>query len=87
MRDIENIRTQFPTPAATLAAACGGAAVGVHQFDRVEALIEAEVDVLVVDTAHGHSEPTCQTVAPVKERIRHRRDRGQHRDRRMARRT
>ncbi|MBF0623988.1 MAG: IMP dehydrogenase [Magnetococcales bacterium] len=35
-----------------------GAAVGVNREDqrRVQALLEAEADVLVVDTAHGHSQ-------------------------------
>ncbi|MEM7754364.1 MAG: IMP dehydrogenase [Planctomycetota bacterium] len=66
MRDIERL-DQFP-------AACVddrgrlrcGAAVGVHQMDRVEALIAAEVDVLVVDTAHGHSENVIETVRAIK---------------------
>jgi len=43
-----------------------GAAVGVHQFDRVAALIEAEVDVLVVDSAHGHSRNIMETVRWIK---------------------
>ena len=33
-----------------------GAAVGVHDYERAGSLIEAGVDVLVVDSAHGHSE-------------------------------
>jgi len=45
-----------------------GAAVGVRQFERVEALIAAGVDVLVVDTAHGHSENVVETVREVKSR-------------------
>ena len=32
-----------------------GAAVGVNEFDRVDKLINAGVDVLVVDIANGHS--------------------------------
>ncbi len=32
-----------------------GAAVGVHDYERVENLIHKGVDVLVVDSAHGHS--------------------------------
>ncbi len=43
-----------------------GAAVGVHQYDRVEALIAAEVDVVVVDSAHGHSANVIETVKRVK---------------------
>ena len=33
-----------------------GAAVGVHDYERAESLIQAGVDVLVVDSAHGHSQ-------------------------------
>src|SRR5205807_2742725 len=32
-----------------------GAAVGVHDYERASSLIQAGVDVLVVDAAHGHS--------------------------------
>lgn len=45
-----------------------GAAVGPGQMDRVEALIAAEVDVLVVDTAHGHSENVLNAVREIKGR-------------------
>jgi IMP dehydrogenase len=44
-----------------------GAAVGVKQFDRVEALIEAGVDVIIVDTAHGHSANVINTVREIKK--------------------
>ncbi len=44
-----------------------GAAVGVHEYERVAALIEAGVDFLVVDTAHGHSRNVLDTVAAVKK--------------------
>ncbi|MBN1818312.1 MAG: IMP dehydrogenase [Sedimentisphaerales bacterium] len=45
-----------------------GAAVGPHDFERIEALIEAEVDVIVVDTAHGHSQNVLDTVREIKKR-------------------
>ncbi|MGP1346632.1 MAG: IMP dehydrogenase [Phycisphaerales bacterium] len=45
-----------------------GGAVGVHQYDRVQALIDAEADVIVVDTAHGHSKNVIDTVRAIKER-------------------
>src|SRR5216684_4106490 len=32
-----------------------GAAIGVHEYERADSLIKAGVDVLVVDSAHGHS--------------------------------
>jgi len=44
-----------------------GAAVGVHDHERIEALIAQNVDVLVVDTAHGHSKNVIETVKWVKE--------------------
>ena len=45
-----------------------GAAVGVTPdvLDRVAALVEAGVDFVVVDTAHGHSEGVLNTVERVK---------------------
>jgi IMP dehydrogenase len=43
-----------------------GAAVGVHQLERVASLVAAEVDVLVVDTAHGHSENVLDSVRAIK---------------------
>jgi IMP dehydrogenase len=43
-----------------------GAAVGVFDFERAEGLIRNEVDVLVVDSAHGHSSNVLQTVKEIK---------------------
>ncbi|RYH03631.1 IMP dehydrogenase [Salipiger sp. IMCC34102] len=45
-----------------------GAATGVGDagFARSEALIDAGVDMIVVDTAHGHSEGVSQAVARIK---------------------
>jgi IMP dehydrogenase len=45
-----------------------GAAVGVHDYERAESLIRAGVDVLVVDSAHGHSRNVLETVAEIKRR-------------------
>jgi IMP dehydrogenase len=45
-----------------------GAAIGVRDLERAESLIRAGVDVLVVDSAHGHSTNVEQTVAEVKRR-------------------
>ncbi len=39
--------------------------VGVDAFDRAQALIEAGADVLVVDTAHGHSRGVVEMVARI----------------------
>jgi IMP dehydrogenase len=45
-----------------------GAAVGVMDYDRIEALLEKGVDVLVVDSAHGHSKNVVDTVKEIKRR-------------------
>ncbi len=67
MRDIDRVQ-QFPNavrdPRGRLRV---GAAVGVKDRDRVKALIKAEVDVIVVDTAHGHSKNVLEMAAWVKE--------------------
>ncbi len=44
-----------------------GAAVGVHDLDRVGKLLEAGCDVVVVDTAHGHSKNVIETVKAIKK--------------------
>lgn len=47
-----------------------GAAIGVTAdvFDRLDALIKAKVDVVVIDTAHGHSQGVLNKVKEIKER-------------------
>jgi len=45
-----------------------GAAIGVGQLDRAEALIEAGADVLVLDSAHGHSKGILDTVKAIKDK-------------------
>ena len=45
-----------------------GGAVGVHDYERAESLIRQGVDVLVVDSAHGHSLNVIETVRTIKKR-------------------
>ncbi|MCZ2343747.1 MAG: IMP dehydrogenase [Bacteroidales bacterium] len=45
-----------------------GAAVGVHDYERADSLIRAGVDVLVVDSAHGHSRNVIETVRELRKR-------------------
>ena len=45
-----------------------GAAVGVGDYERVERLLEKGVDVLVVDSAHGHSKNVVDTIIEMKRR-------------------
>ncbi|GAB0172088.1 IMP dehydrogenase [Helicobacter trogontum] len=46
-----------------------GAAVGVNQIDRASALVEAGVDVLVLDSAHGHSKNVINTLKEIKSKL------------------
>jgi len=66
MRDIENVRRHPHACRDRRGRLRVGGAVGVHQLDRVQALVEADVDVIVVDTAHGHSENVIETVKAIK---------------------
>jgi len=45
-----------------------GAAVGVFDYERIAGLIEKGVDVLVVDSAHGHTKNVVETVRETKKR-------------------
>ena len=67
MRDIDRVQ-QYPRAARDQRGRLRvGAAAGVHDYERIEALIEAEVDVVVVDTAHGHSQNVIDTVKKIKK--------------------
>jgi len=46
-----------------------GAAIGVGQLDRARALVEAGVDVLVLDSAHGHTKGIMDTVKMIKKEL------------------
>ena len=68
VKDIEK-KIQYPHAAKDergrlLVAAAVGVGPGVD--DRVSALVERDVDVLVVDTAHGHSRDVIEMVAKIK---------------------
>jgi IMP dehydrogenase len=45
-----------------------GGAVGVHDYERAESLMRQGVDVLVVDSAHGHSANVIETVRTIKKK-------------------
>ena len=66
MRDIENLRRHPNACRDDRGRLRVGAAVGVHQLDRIASLVEAEVDVVLVDTAHGHSENVIETIRAIK---------------------
>ncbi len=67
MRDIERSR-EFPQRCSDARGRLRvGAAIGVHDYDRAAQLIQADVDVLVVDTAHGHSDAVLETVRSLRK--------------------
>lgn len=73
IRDIEKMR-KFPNSnkdsdgRLKVAAAIG---VTSDVEDRVEALLDAKADVLVIDTAHGHSEGVLQTIRRLRKAFLH----------------
>ena len=72
-KDIEKART-FPNAAKDAdGRLLAGAAVGTgaETSDRVTALVEAGVDVIIVDTAHGHSKGVIDRVCWMKEHFPH----------------
>lgn len=67
MRDLDKLH-QFPNSCKDRRGRLRvGAATGVLDFPRIEALIKAEVDLIVVDTAHGHSKNVLETVRQIKK--------------------
>lgn len=68
MRDIDKSR-QFPLSCKDSRGRLRvGAAAGVNDLERVEALIKHDVDAIVIDSAHGHSENVIETVKQVRRR-------------------
>ena len=69
IKDIEKV-IEFPNAAKdNHGRLLVGAAVGVTSdtMVRVEKLVKAEVDVIVIDTAHGHSKGVLDTVAQIRK--------------------
>ena len=69
VKDIEKAVTY---PDATKDAAgrlrvAGATTVGDKGFDRTEALVDAECDLIVIDTAHGHNRDVARAVERVKK--------------------
>lgn len=68
MRDIERAR-EFPQRCKDARGRLRvGAAIGVYDYERAERLVSADVDVLVVDTAHGHSDSVIETVRELRRK-------------------
>ena len=67
MRDIDRVQ-QYPRAARDKRGRLRvGAAVSVLDYERVEALIAADADIICVDTAHGHSQNVVDTVKKIKK--------------------
>ena len=67
IRDLDNL-SRFPDANLdTKGRLMAGAAVGVNDDERVDALVAAHVDVVVVDTAHGHSDNVINAVKRYKD--------------------
>lgn len=70
IKDIEK-SIQYPNSAKDAKGRLlAGAAVGIAQgtMDRVAALVDAGVDVIAIDTAHGHSRFVVEMVSKIKEK-------------------
>jgi len=69
IKDIEKV-IEFPNSSKDdQGRLLAGAAVGVtaDTMKRVEALVKAQVDVIVIDTAHGHSKGVFDTVQQIRQ--------------------
>lgn len=73
IRDIEKMRKYPNSNKDSDGRLKVAAAIGVTSDveDRVEALIDAKADVLVIDTAHGHSEGVLQTIRRLRKAFPH----------------
>src|SRR5699024_4727334 len=69
IKDIEK-HEQYPNSARDKSGRLlAGAAVGATNdvMDRIEALVEAKADVVVIDTAHGQSKNVLKTIKNIKD--------------------
>ena len=73
IRDIEKMRKYPKSSKDSDGRLKVAAAIGVTSDveDRVEALLDAKADVLVIDTAHGHSEGVLQTIRRLRKAFPH----------------
>jgi len=71
MRDIENTAKNPDATKDDLGRLIVGAALGTDKdtLDRAEALFNEGVDVLVIDSAHGHSKNVIETIKAVKQKF------------------
>ena len=69
IKDIEKIKKYPDSCKDELGRLRVGAAIGIGQdmMERIEKLINASVDVVVIDTAHGHAEKVIRTINELKK--------------------
>jgi len=69
IKDIEKIKKYPDSCKDELGRLRVGAAIGIGQdmMERTEKLLAASVDVVVIDTAHGHAEKVIQTINELKK--------------------
>lgn len=70
IKDIEK-KIKFPNSAVDSSGRllCGaGVGITADMMDRVEALVNSQVDVIVLDSAHGHSEGIIQSLIKIKNK-------------------
>ncbi|MFH1895242.1 MAG: IMP dehydrogenase [archaeon] len=67
IKDIENKEKQPLANKDSSGRLVVGAAVSTKDKKRIELLVKAETDVIVVDTAHGHSKNVIETVKQIKK--------------------
>jgi len=63
IKDIENAERYPLATTDDRGRLCCAAAVGPGQSDRIQALVDAGADAIVIDTAHGHSEGVLKAAA------------------------
>lgn len=70
IKDIEKTRSHPNAAKDEKGRLLCAAAVGITQdmMDRVDALVKSKVDVIVLDTAHGHSENVIEAVKTIKSK-------------------
>ena len=71
MRDIENTAKNPDATKDNFGRLIVGAALGTDKdtFERAEALFNEGVDVLVIDSAHGHSKNVIETIKAIKQKF------------------
>lgn len=70
IKDIEKLK-QYPNSARDAKGRLlAGAAVGITEdmMDRIKELVDAKVDIITVDTAHGHSLNVLKAISSIKEK-------------------